>query len=181
LLQNKAGVAGEDRHGRERFHSYGTMTADGLRALLRCGLDADDPRVQAARRWLERNFSATDNPGQWEDDRAVLQNATYYYWTWSVSHALMGLDLQQVKTDQGQVRWAEVLADEVLGRQKRDGAWVNRDIDGREDCPLVATPWAAATLAVCRYVLTSEQLTLAHAGEFTGTVPTPPARPETDR
>ena len=30
--QNKAGAAGTDRFGHARFHSYGTMTADGLRA-----------------------------------------------------------------------------------------------------------------------------------------------------
>ncbi|MGC8863547.1 MAG: hypothetical protein ACP5R5_12340, partial [Armatimonadota bacterium] len=57
-VQNKAGVAGIDAHGRTRFHSYGSMTADGLRALARCGLPSDHPRVQAARRWLLNNLSA---------------------------------------------------------------------------------------------------------------------------
>ena len=47
--QNKAGPAGTDRHGRQRFRSYGTMTADGLRILIRCGLPATHPRVVAAR------------------------------------------------------------------------------------------------------------------------------------
>ena len=60
--QNKAGAAGADRFGRARFHSYGTMTADGLRALLRCGLAEDHPRVVAARNWLTQNFSAAHNP-----------------------------------------------------------------------------------------------------------------------
>ena len=39
--RNKAGVAGTDRRGRERFASYGSTTADGLRALLACGLPRD--------------------------------------------------------------------------------------------------------------------------------------------
>jgi squalene-hopene/tetraprenyl-beta-curcumene cyclase len=160
MYQNKAGVAGEDRFGRERYHSYGTMTADGLRALVRCGLKNDHPRVVAARRWLEQNFSATDNPGEWEPDRAVLQNATYYYWAWSVSHALMGLGIEQIETADGKVRWAEVLAEELLRRQKDDGSWINQYTDSREDDPLVAVPWAAAALAVCRYVITGEQLVL---------------------
>ena len=80
-----------DRFGHARFHSYGTMTADGLRALLRCGLAENHPRVVAARRWLAQNFSATHNPGGFAGDRAVLRDATYYYWTWAAAHALLAL------------------------------------------------------------------------------------------
>jgi hypothetical protein len=43
-VRNKAGVAGTDQHGRTRYHSYGSATADGLRALLRCGLSKGHPR-----------------------------------------------------------------------------------------------------------------------------------------
>ena len=35
-----------------RYHSYGSPTADGVRALVRCGLAHDHPRVLAARAWL---------------------------------------------------------------------------------------------------------------------------------
>ena len=48
-VRNKAGVAGMDRQGRERYVSYGSATADGFRALLNCGLPRDHPRVAAAR------------------------------------------------------------------------------------------------------------------------------------
>ena len=48
-VRNKAGVAGNDRRGQVRYHSYGSATADGLRALLRCGLSPGDRRVVAAR------------------------------------------------------------------------------------------------------------------------------------
>ena len=37
-VQNKAGAAGMDRFGRQRMRSYGGMTADGIRAMIRCGL-----------------------------------------------------------------------------------------------------------------------------------------------
>ena len=87
-LQNKAGIAGKDSRGRTRFHSYGSMTADGLRALIRCGLPPDHPRVVAARKWLEAHFSVEHVPGVYEPDRKVLRDATYYYWCWSVAHAL---------------------------------------------------------------------------------------------
>jgi hypothetical protein len=151
--KNKAGVAGVDRLGRTRFHSYGSMTADGLRALLHCGLPENHPRVSAARRWLERNFRSDANPGAFEPDREVLRNATYFYYCWSVSHAFMHLRSHEIQTAGEKVRWAEVLAGELLHRQRPDGAWVNEFTDSREDDPLVATPHAAAALAICRLML----------------------------
>ena len=155
VLQNKAGPAGTDRLGRPRFRSYGSMTADGLRALLRSGLKADHPRVLAARRWLERNFSAAHNPGQFAADREVVRDGVYYYWAWAVSHAFLALGVQEIQTDGGTVRWAEALADELLRRQRPDGSWVNRFSDAKEDDPLVATSFAAAALAICRVTITS--------------------------
>ncbi|KKN82127.1 hypothetical protein LCGC14_0312390 [marine sediment metagenome] len=159
-VQNKAGVAGIDRFGRKRFASYGTMTADGVRVLIRCGLGRDHPRVVAARRWLERNFSATQNPGVFAADREEIRNATYYYWTWAVSHAFLALRARQIESPDGPIRWAEVLADEILRRQRPDGSWVNGYTDAKEDDPLVATPFAAAALAICRAMMTGEYATI---------------------
>ena len=147
---NKAGPAGVDRFGRARFHSYGGMTCDGVRALLACGLPHDHPRVVAARRWIERNFTVEMNPGTFAPDREPLRDATYYYCCWSLAHALARLNVREIDTPRGNVRWAEVLADELMRRQAPDGAWRNRLSDGREDDPLVATPFAAAALAICR-------------------------------
>jgi len=154
--QNKAGAAGTDRLGRARFRSYGTMTADGIRALLRCGLAEDHPRVLAARKWLVWNFSAAHNPGAFAADRAVLQDATWYYWTWAASHALLAGGRQRLETRRGPVAWPEAFAAELLARQRPDGSWANRFTDAKEDDPLVATPWAAAALAIGRAVITRQ-------------------------
>lgn len=159
-VQNKAGAAGRDKHGRLRFHSYGTMTADGLRALVRCGLPLDHPRVAAARRWLEKRFDAAHNPGTFAREREELRDCTYYYWAWAVSHAFQMCKLSVIETDAGKVYWVEALSREVLARQRPDGAWVNRCTDAKEDDPLVATPWAASALAICRAALTGEDLAL---------------------
>lgn len=174
--QNKAGVAGIDRHGRTRFRSYGTMTADGLRILLRCGLPADHPRVVAARRWLERHFDPASNPGHFPDDRAILQDATYYYWVWAAAHALLALRTAEIETDAGTMNWAEQMADELMRRQRPDGSWVNRYTDAKEDDPLVATPWAAAALSISRTFITGEFQSL---GNPCGTLP--PRHPHTGR
>ncbi len=154
--QNKAGAAGTDRFGHARFHSYGTMTADGLRALLRCGLAEDHPRVVAARNWLTQNFSAAHNPGAFAADRAVLQDATWYYWTWAAAHAFLALHLERFHTRDGPVVWPKAFAHELLGRQHPDGSFVNRFTDAKEDDPLVATSWAAAALAIGRAMTTGQ-------------------------
>jgi len=154
-LQNKAGIAGDDRFGRERYHSYGSMTADGLRVLLQCGLPPDHPRVVAAGKWLERTFTVTTHPGNFAPDREVLREATYYYYLWSVAHAFSRLGLTEVRTKHGPVKWAELLADELIRRQRPDGSWVNRFTDAKEDDPLVSTPWGASALAICRQVITA--------------------------
>ncbi len=155
--QNKAGVAGKDKWGVTRFHSYGSMTADGLRALIRCGLPLNHPRVVAARRWLEVNFAVDNNPGTFAKDREVLRNATYYYYCWSLAHAMIAVGTDEVLTDKGGVKWAEALAEELVARQKPDGTWRNVYTDAKEDDPLVSTPWAASALAICRSVLTGQQ------------------------
>jgi squalene-hopene/tetraprenyl-beta-curcumene cyclase len=155
-LENKAGIAGTDRFGRERFHSYGSMTADGVRALLGCGLGPDQPRVVAGRKWLEDNFTVETNPGSFAEGREVLRGATYYYYLWSVAHAFTRLGIREIRTEQGPVNWAEAIADQVIQLQRPDGSWINTYTDAKEDDPLVSTPWAAAALANCRYVLTTE-------------------------
>ncbi len=145
--QNKAG-SGTDRFGRRRFRSYGTMTADGLRALLQCGLPKDHPRVAAALGWLERRFSASRNPGDFEEGREVLRDGMYYYWAWSAAHAFARAEVRST-------RWAEALAEELLRRQGKDGAWRNPYTAGTEDDPLIATPWAASALAIARQALSA--------------------------
>jgi squalene-hopene/tetraprenyl-beta-curcumene cyclase len=156
-LRNKGGVAGTDRLGRKRFHSYGSMTADGLRALLTLGLGRDHPRVVAARDWLVRHFDAAHNPGRFVQHNEDLRDATYYYWCWSVAHAFLHMDVRGIDTRLGGGPWTDLLVDELLRRQRPDGSWTNRFTDAREDDPLVATPFAASALAICRRMIAGDE------------------------
>jgi squalene-hopene/tetraprenyl-beta-curcumene cyclase len=141
--RNKAGVAGADCRGRERFASYGSATADGLRALLACGLPRDGARVTAARHWLADHFSAAAHPGRFGPGRRALQASVYFYWCWSAAHALAA-------AGGGDVPWAEALAAELVRRQRPGGSWVNDAVEVREDDPIVATALAAGALSICR-------------------------------
>jgi len=153
VVQNKGGSAGKDQKGRDRFNSYGSMTADGIRALIRCGLPAEHPRVLAARKWLETNFLPASHPGTFAPNREVMREATYYYYVWAVSHAFLALKTRALQTAAGSVDWAESLSEAIIRRQRQDGSWINRYTDSREDDPLVSTPLAASALAICRLIL----------------------------
>jgi squalene-hopene/tetraprenyl-beta-curcumene cyclase len=149
-LQNKAGTLGIDGTGRTRYRSYGSLTADGVRALLRCGLPPDHPRVVAARRWLERNFDSMRNPGDYDAVREVERRSSYYYASWSQAHAFFALGLRELDTPRGRVDWASELAEAILARQREDGTWSNPAGAVMEDDPLIATPFALAVLGLCR-------------------------------
>jgi hypothetical protein len=159
-VRNKAGVAGKDRSGRERYVSYGSTTADGLRALMLGGRPLDHPRVAAARAWLEANFHCDIHPGKYAEGREHNRDAVYYYYCCSVARALLSLGREDVQAPQGKVLWAEVLADELVHRQRADGSWINPLVPQREDDPLVATSLAAQALTSCRTSLTAERTIL---------------------
>jgi hypothetical protein len=139
---NKAGALEDGR-----YRSYGSMTADGLRALLRLGRPLSDPRVAAAAAWLERRFDAVRNPGDFPPVAEVRRESAYYYWAWSATHAARHL---------ANARWAEALAAELLRLQGPDGSWSNPASEMREDDPIIATSFAIAALAAARSVIAAE-------------------------
>jgi hypothetical protein len=145
-----------------RFVSYGSMTADGVRALLRLGATPVDPPVAEAAAWLERHFDASANPGAFVAGAEVRQASSYYYWSWTAAHALRALGKPELMTAHGPVRWAQALSAELLRRQRDDGGWRNDSTEMREDDPVVATSFAMAALAVCRISLGGEHR--GHAG-----------------
>jgi squalene-hopene/tetraprenyl-beta-curcumene cyclase len=151
---NKTGFTGDrDAGGQVRFRSYGGPTADGLRALLACGLGPDSPSVLAAEGWLVARFSAEDVPGQFSAGRVPFRNGFYYYYVWSVAHAFVRAGTEEVRVGAGRAHWAEVLARALLRRRQPDGTWANPLSEGREDDPLLATSYALAALVHCRMVL----------------------------
>jgi squalene-hopene/tetraprenyl-beta-curcumene cyclase len=142
-VRNKAGAAGQDSTGALRFISYGSMTADGLRALLLCGLPLDYPRVLAARKWLFTHFRADGHPGDYVKGRDANRDAVYYYYCFSLARALGALGVSDKP-------WTFSLAKALIDRQRPDGSWENPIVAVREDDPLVATFLAASALAECR-------------------------------
>jgi len=63
------------------------------------------------------------------------------------------LNLSELETRNGKVAWAEALADELMKRQRADGAWENPIDNVRENDPLLCTCLALRALAQCRTAL----------------------------
>jgi len=146
-VRNKAGAAGKDADGRERFRSYGSATADGLRGLLLCGVPPDHVRVAQARAWLTADFGADRHPGSYDTSREAGRQAVYFYFHHSASQAFSALALEEIDSGGRKVRWREAVAAELLARQRQDGSWSNAVLLTQEDEPLVATSFAVLTLA----------------------------------
>lgn len=163
-VRNKAGSAGKDPNGRERFFSYGSTTADGLRDLLACGLSPDHPRVKAAWTWLEANLDLSFHPGRYAPDREMNRPAVYFYYSLSLAKTLRSLNSKKEKSgvrsrgsgignQESAVAWSDKLIQALEKKQRADGSWINSAVAVREDDPLVATCLATQALIICRSTL----------------------------
>jgi len=144
-VRNKAGVAGKDASGQERFRSYGSATADGLRSLIHCGVPESEPRREAARNWLVSHFRAAWHPGAYAERREMDRMAVYYYY--AASLAKMSRFSLVIVTADGPVAVKRLIANDLLNRQRDDGSWANPAYATREDEAIIATAFAVTALA----------------------------------
>lgn len=140
---NKAGDHGMV-YGSLLFRSYGSMTADGVRAMRQLG--GFEHELPASESWLRKHFDPARNPGKFAQE--VRGASAYYYWAWSAAHAMRGAG--------GGSSWASSLASHVMAKQRPDGSWKNDATEMREDDPVVATSLAMAALLVCRIAISGE-------------------------
>ena len=101
--------------------SYGSMTHAGLISLLFAGVDKNDPRVIAAYKWIQNNYTLDKNPGAKNN-----QGLFYYYNAFAKSMAAYG---EQDITDSNGVKhnWRNDLSRKLLALQNKDGSWINKD------------------------------------------------------
>jgi hypothetical protein len=140
--RNKAGLATTEP---PTFHSYGSTTADGIRALTLCQLPEDKQRRDNALRWLAKHFQADTHPGTYNQVHEPNREAVYFYYAASVAKAFRD---HLARLDNAN-DWADQLGRELVRRQKPDGSWVNLVELVRENDPIIATCNALSTLATC--------------------------------
>lgn len=142
--RNKAGVAGKDAAGHQRYRSYGSATCDGIASLLALGSKPSDARLAAGLEWLRTRLTVELNhTGTWPADRADSARALLYYYAQA-----LGLVFKQCKELPWVARAQENLWRGLIALQNRDGSWSNPDAESCEDDPIVATAFAMHALAI---------------------------------
>lgn len=128
--------------GTSSFISYASMTYGGLMSLLHAGVTGDDPRVQAALRWIAANYSLDENKGlgvRQTDPKAAQQGLYYYYH--SFAKCLSTLGTATLQTEQGERHWARDLFDALKARVKPDGFFQNENDRWWEQDPTLCTAY----------------------------------------
>ena len=149
--RNKAGSAGTDSQGRERFRSYATATADGIRALHAMNRIADCPREHAALSWLDAHFPLLSTHSHDNERLEVFATASYHYCCFALARAHLGSEILTPEKVAGtsRIEWSSAITQFLLSRQAVDGSWSNPRDELREDDPLLATSLAVAALVMC--------------------------------
>ncbi|MBM4034858.1 MAG: terpene cyclase/mutase family protein [Planctomycetes bacterium] len=146
---SKAGVI-KLADGKVIYKGYGSMTYALLRGYILVGLKPDDPRVQAAQKWITENYTLEQNPGMEGDQK--LQGILYYYM--SMAKALSLLKTPTLDLPNGTKRlWAKDLAERLISLQDPQGFWINREMRWMENDPILATAYVLQALSECRAML----------------------------
>jgi hypothetical protein len=119
------------------LRSYGSMTYAGFKSLVYAGLTKDDPRTQAALKWIGDNYSVTENPGQ--------GTAGLFYYYHLFGSALAASELQQVADHD----WRKDLVTQLTKEQRPDGSWTNDNRQWMENDPNLCTAFALLALSYC--------------------------------
>ncbi|MDO5308352.1 MAG: terpene cyclase/mutase family protein [Planctomycetia bacterium] len=132
--------AGQEVNGGLR--SYGSMTYAGLKSLIYAGLTQDDPRVEAATKWIAENYSMEQNPGLGK------KGLYYYYHTLSKCFQVIGAstfdDATGVAHD-----WRKELLTTLALAQNADGSWVNEERMWYETDANLVTGYVLIVLSYC--------------------------------
>ena len=125
------------------LRSYGSMTYAGLKSMIYAGVKPDDPRIKAAKTWIQANYTVRLNPGLGQ------QGLYYYYHTFAKSLSVIDLDL--VKDSAGVHHdWRSELFDQLARLQRPNGSWVNRAPRWYEGDPNLSTTYILLALKYCQ-------------------------------
>ncbi len=126
---------------------YGSMTYAGIKSLIYCGANKNDPRIEKAFDWIKKHYTVEENPGmpgvrkEW--------GLYYYYHTMAKTLDVMGIDYV---TDSKGVKhdWRKDITQALAKRQHKDGSWTNEPDRWMEGDPNLVTGYALMALSHCK-------------------------------
>lgn len=124
------------------LRSYASMTYAGLKSMIYAGLDKNDYRVQAARKYLARNYTVTSNPG--------MGAAGLYYYLHTMAKALSLQEESIFVSEAGQHDWKQDILGQLKATQKENGSWTNPEARWMEGDPNLVTAYALLTIALAK-------------------------------
>ncbi|MEL7472803.1 MAG: hypothetical protein AAGK04_05740 [Planctomycetota bacterium] len=140
--ESKAGEITETPSGEQpinRLRAYGSMTYAGFKSFAYAGLTRTDPRVIAARKWIERHYTLEENPGIGND------GLYYYFMTFARSLHAWGEPFVNAGGRVGVVderSWRNDLIERLEGLQRDDGSFNSVDDRWMENDPVLITAYA---------------------------------------
>ena len=141
VVEDGVSAAGESPDGGLR--SYGSMTYAGFKSMLYAGLDESDPRVAAARSWIEKHYTLEENPG--------LGDAGLYYYYHLFAKALAAANMDKLTDSEGvEHDWRAELVELLASLQAEDGSWTNSNTRWMEGDPNLATIFCLLALSHCQ-------------------------------
>lgn len=146
-------------NGKVVARSYGSMTYALLKSYTLAGVKGDDPRVQAAVKWIQDNWTLAVNPGSDPalGEKVQYQGLFYYYMVLAQALDAAKVATVNVSTQQAAqvviepIDWRKALHDHLAAIQQSDGTWINGK-NGRwmENLPLLCTCYAMIALEHCK-------------------------------
>lgn len=131
------------RTGKTAPAPYGSMTYEALKSLAYCGVDSNDPAIQAAMKWMLQTYSPTENPG-------AVRNQAYFYYALSFAKAFAAMKKKEITLPDGRtVSWAADLSNHLMKLQRADGSFLNPEPRWMEDNAVVCTAFALEALTLC--------------------------------
>jgi squalene-hopene/tetraprenyl-beta-curcumene cyclase len=126
---------------------YGSMTYAGVKSMIYCGVDKNDPRIKKAYEWIQANYSVEKNAGMPE----IRSHWGLYYYYNTMAKCLDVLGVDYVVDNKGVKHdWRKDITEALAKRQHADGSFMNTSANWMEADQNLVTGYALMALSYCR-------------------------------
>jgi len=139
--KSKAGTEVVD--DKPRLRSYGSMTYAGFKSMLYADIARNDPRVQAAVRWIRNHYTLDHNPNM---PGAQSKEGLYYNY-YVFARAMHAWGEETIRDESNTPHhWRAELCRKLVSLQRSAGSWVNEADRWFEGNPHLVTAYAVLAL-----------------------------------